>query len=96
MMNDAEVIAQRKRIKSVTGMVTLDTGEVVSFALRTPELMRWVERGQGGSYCIAHNTLPESSAVAQEDLNVCIPLVHTLEEMLTAPDAQYMRMYRGE
>jgi len=36
-MNDAEVIAQRKRIKSVTGMVTLDTGEVVSFALRTPE-----------------------------------------------------------
>jgi len=95
-MNDAEVLAQRKRIKSVTGMVTLDTGEVVSFALRTPELMRWVERGQGGSYCIAHNTLPESSAVAQEDVNVCIPLVHTLEEMLTAPDAQYMRMYRGD
>ena len=89
MIPDDVVIAQRKRITSVTGRITLDTGAVVSFAIGTEEL-----KAAGQNYCIAHNTLPESAA--QEDCNTCIPLVHTLEAMMTANDAQYMRMYLGD
>ena len=38
MTHDDVVIAQRKRITSVTGRITLDTGAVVSFAIGTEEL----------------------------------------------------------
>jgi hypothetical protein len=87
---DDVVIAQRKRITSVTGRITLDTGAVVSFAIGTEEL-----KAAGQNYCIAHNTLPESAA--QEDCNVCIPFVHMSEKILFSDaDEKYLELYQGE
>ena len=88
MIPDDVVIAQRKRITSVTGRITLDTGAVVSFAIGTEEL-----KAAGQNYCIAHNTLPESAA--QEACNTCIPFVHMSEKILFCADEKYLELYRG-
>jgi len=103
--NDNVVIAQRKRITSVTGRITLDTGAVVSFAIGTEEL-----KAAGQNYCIAHNTLPGRrdwnnwggaygnsmpESAAQEDCNVCIPFVHMSEKILFSDaDEKYLELYR--